>query len=104
MDSFAAKEVVVICSDDMHTVEEATVPTGWRSWVTEDATIMVKDLRIHQDANYEIMTKHNNSDPLRLTGGVSEGCPSTPLQYLSFTAVREKKTKKKRDIWSGLAR
>ena len=51
---------------------------------------MLTVLRIHQDVNYEIMTNHKNSDPLRLTGGVSEGCPSAPLQYLSFTAAREK--------------
>ena len=59
---------------------------------------MIKDLRIHQDVNYEIMTKHNNSDPLRLTRGVSEGCPSAPLQYLS--SAREKKL----NNWSGLPR
>ena len=82
------------------TVEEATVPTGWTSWATEDATIMIKDLRIRHDVNYEIMTNHNNSDPLRLTRGVSEGCPSAPFQYLSFTAAR----KKIRVKWSGLAR
>ena len=52
---------------------------------------MLTDLRIHQDVNHEIMTNHKNSDLLRLTGGVSEGCPSVPLQYLSFTAAREKK-------------
>ena len=43
---------------------------------------MITDLRIHQDVNHEIMTKHNNSDPLRLTGGVSKGCPSAPLRCL----------------------